>query len=88
MGHLPRDCGRDCDEIGGGKSMNIIGKLKEAASYFLTKLIGENPSNEQVNRALIQMPNVRPIHTYPRPNLRNSGVAAAKRAARKRKNRR
>ncbi|HHS1639407.1 hypothetical protein FKR49_12650 [Neisseria meningitidis] len=67
--------------------MNIIGKLKEAASYFLTKLIGENPSNEQVNRALIQMPNVRPIHTYPRPNLRNSGVAAAKRAAHKRKNR-
>ncbi|WP_232616956.1 hypothetical protein [Neisseria meningitidis] len=49
--------------------MNIIGKLKEAASYFLTKLIGENPSNEQVNRALIQMPNVRPIHTYPRPDL-------------------
>ncbi|WP_228373528.1 hypothetical protein [Neisseria meningitidis] len=50
--------------------MNIIGKLKEAASYFLTKLIGENPSNEQVNRALIQMPNVRPIHTYPRPNFK------------------
>lgn len=68
--------------------MNIIGKLKEAASCFLKKLIGENPGNEQVNRTLIRMPNVRPIHTCPRPNLRNSGVAAAKRAARKRKNRR
>ena len=65
--------------------MNIIGYLKEAASYFLAKLIGDNPSNEQVNRALIRMPNIRPISTYPRPNSKNSGVAAAKRAARKRK---
>ena len=65
--------------------MNIIGSLKEAAYHFLATLIGSNPSYEQVNRALVSMPRVRPLNSYPRPSYGKSGVAAAKRAARKRK---
>lgn len=67
--------------------MNIIGSLKEAAYYFLATLIGPNPSYEQVNHALVRMPRVRPLNSYPRPNYGKSGVAAAKRAARKQRNR-
>ena len=64
--------------------MNIlISSLKEAACYFLATLIGQNPSYEQVNRALINMPNVRPLNIYPRPNFGKSGVAAEKRRAAK-----
>lgn len=65
--------------------MNIIGSLKEAAYHFLATLIGSNPSYEQVNRALVRMPRVRPLNSYPCPSYGKSGVAAAKRAARKRK---
>lgn len=65
--------------------MNIIGSLKEAAYYFLATLIGPNPSYEQVNHALVRMPRVRPLNSYPRPSYGKLGVAAAKRAARKRK---
>lgn len=65
--------------------MNIIGSLKEATYYFLATLIGPNPSYEQVNRAFVRMPRVRPLNSYPRPSYGKSGVAAAKRAARKRK---
>lgn len=64
--------------------MNIlISSLKEAACYFLATLMGQNPSYEQVNRALINMPNVRPLNIYPRPNFGKSGVAAEKRRAAK-----
>ena len=63
--------------------MNI--SLKEAVYYFLATLIGPNPSYEQVNRAFVRMPRVRPLNSYPRPSYGKSGVAAAKRAARKRK---
>lgn len=65
--------------------MNIIGSLKEAAYHFLATLIGSNPSYEQVNRALVSMPRVRPLNSYPRPSYGKSGVAAAKRVARRRK---
>lgn len=67
--------------------MNIlISSLKEAACYFLATLMGrQNPSYEQVNRALINMPNVRPLNIYPRPNFGKSGVAAEKRRAAKRR---
>ena len=65
--------------------MNIIGSLKEATYHFLATLIGSNPSYEQVNRALVSMPRVSPLNSYPRPSYGKSGVAAAKRAARKRK---
>ena len=67
--------------------MNIIGSLKKAAYYFLATLIGSNPSYEQVNRALVRMPRVRPLNSYPRPSYGKSGVAATKRAARKSRNR-
>ncbi len=64
--------------------MNIlISSLKEAACYFLATLMGQNTSYEQVNRALINMPNVRPLNIYPRPNFGKSGVAAEKRRAAK-----
>lgn len=64
--------------------MNIlISSLKEAACYFLATLMGQNPNYEQVNRALINMPNVRPLNIYPRPNFGKSGVAAEKRRAAK-----
>ena len=64
--------------------MNIlISSLKEAACYFLATLMGQNPSYEQVNRALINMPNVRPLNIYPRPNFGKSGVAVEKRRAAK-----
>nr|WP_314764389.1 hypothetical protein [uncultured Neisseria sp.] len=66
--------------------MNIlISSLKEAACYFLATLMGQNPSYEQVNRALINMPNVRPLNIYPRPNFGKSGVAVEKRRAAKRR---
>lgn len=66
--------------------MNIlISSLKEAACYFLATLMGQNPSYGQVNRALINMPNVRPLNIYPRPNFGKSGVAVEKRRAAKRR---
>lgn len=60
--------------------MSIWKTIKATAGYFLSTLLGKNPSDEQVTRAVTRLPNIRPLADYPRPN-RQSGVAAAKRAA-------
>ncbi|MCS4534259.1 hypothetical protein [Neisseria montereyensis] len=60
--------------------MSILKNIKAAAMYFVLMLLGNNPSDEQVAQAVTRLPNIRPLADYPRPN-RQSGVAAAKRAA-------
>lgn len=65
--------------------MGLYESLKEATACFLRALLGQNPSYRQLNRAVIRMPQVRAVNHYPQPGSRKSGVAAAKRAARRRK---
>lgn len=65
--------------------MSIFRSLKTATAYFLSTLMGNNPAPERLNRALVHLPKVRPLHHYPQPSRRPSGVAAARRAAKKRR---
>ncbi len=63
--------------------MRLLKSLKQAAGYFLTTLLGGNPTHEKIARAVLHMPKIKPVNHYPQPNYRKTGVAAAKRAARK-----
>lgn len=67
--------------------MRLLKSLKKAAGYFLATLLGSNPTHEQMANAVLHMPKLRIVNDYPRPNYGKSGIAAAKRAARKTRNR-
>ena len=76
MEHLPRNCGRDCDGIGGGEGMNM---RKALIALALSVLKPQMPEFE------IKPASIGYLKQHPSMRLGKSGVAAAKRAARKRK---
>lgn len=67
--------------------MGIFKRLFAAAAAFLRGVKNAEPTEAETVRKAMLLPRVRVIGEYPKPNYRKSGVAAAKRAARKTRNR-
>ena len=68
--------------------MSMFKKLFTAAASFLGSLKNKKTAEAETVRTVVMLPRVRAVRPYPQPNFRKSGVAAAKRAARKARNRR
>lgn len=68
--------------------MSMFKRLFTAAASFLGSLKNKKPTEAETVRTAMMLPRVRVMGEYPKPNYRKSGVAAAKRTARKMRNRR
>ena len=68
--------------------MSMFKRLFTAAASFLGGLKNKKPTEAETVRTAMLLPRVRVPGEYPKPNYGKSGVAAAKRTARKMRNRR